>query len=129
MRRETKEPGARKRLKRREDFERAYREGRRVESPFFVAFVRSTGLGSLRVGVVASRRVGGAVARNRAKRLLREAFRKAYPVATVSADVVLVARRGTGSAGYVEVERTCARVLGRFLARLARTEMQLGGVS
>ncbi|HSF18689.1 MAG TPA: ribonuclease P protein component [Vicinamibacteria bacterium] len=119
----------RKRLNRREDFEQAYREGRRVVSPFFVAFVRATGLGCLRVGVVASRRVGGSVARNRAKRLLREAFRRSNRTASVSADVVLVARQAIGEAHCAEVERACSRGLGHILERLARSNETAGGRS
>lgn len=48
--------------------------------------------GSDEVAVVASRRVGGAVARNRARRILREAWREVVPQAGDGNDVVLVAR-------------------------------------
>lgn len=44
--------------------------------------------------VVASRRVGGAVERNRAKRILRAAWRETVSEATAATDVVLVAREG-----------------------------------
>ncbi len=58
--------------------------GRRV-----VVFL-APGTGSL--AVVAARRVGGAVERNRARRILREAWRQVSPQITDDADVVLVAR-------------------------------------
>jgi ribonuclease P protein component len=48
--------------------------------------------GSQQVAVVASRRVGGAVQRNRARRILREAWRKVASTAGDGNDVVLVAR-------------------------------------
>ncbi len=49
-------------------------------------------VGTLRIGVVAGRRVGTAVARNRAKRLLREAARHLYPHLVPGWDLVLIAR-------------------------------------
>ncbi len=55
-----------------------------------------------RLGVVASRRVGGAVARARAKRRLRELYRRApwRP----AGDLVLIARRGIGEARWISLE-------------------------
>ena len=48
--------------------------------------------GSNEVAVVASRRVGGAIERNRARRILREAWREVAPLAGDGNDVVIVAR-------------------------------------
>jgi ribonuclease P protein component len=48
--------------------------------------------GSNEAAVVASRRVGGAVERNRARRILREAWREVAPLAADGNDVVIVAR-------------------------------------
>ncbi len=86
---------------------------------FFVAFVVARGAGPLRLGVVASRRVGGALARNRAKRLLREVFRKGRPCREVSADVVLVARGAIVKARYEDVETAYVRNVGELLAKMS----------
>lgn len=57
-----------------------------------------------RLGVVASRKVGGAVARNRAKRRMREAFRKHRHEFSSLFDVVLVARKGADRALWKDFE-------------------------
>ena len=61
------------------------------------------GTGPARAAWVAGRRVGGAVARNRARRLLREAWRALAPSVRDDRDVVLVAREPFGAARAPEV--------------------------
>ena len=61
------------------------------------------GTGPARAAWVAGRRVGGAVARNRARRLLREAWRALAPRVPEDLDVVLVARGPFGAARAPEV--------------------------
>lgn len=68
-------------------------------------WVRRQPDGALRLGVVASRRVGGAVQRNRAKRLLREAWRLNRDRFRGPVDVILSARSDLVSARYEEVAR------------------------
>jgi ribonuclease P protein component len=62
------------RLRSARDFQRVYREGRSFQDRYFRIFYCES-VGSPRLGLVAVRRLGGAVARNRAKRTIREAFR------------------------------------------------------
>jgi len=106
------------RLRHGKDFKKAYQEGQRLVCRFFVAFVVPRGAGPLRLGVVASRRVGGAVARNRAKRLLREVFRLRRPRREVSADIVLVARGPIVTARYQDVETAYVRNVGKLIEKI-----------
>lgn len=62
------------RLRSTRDFQRVYREGRVFQDRYFRVFYREAAA-QPQLGLVVLRRLGGAVARNRAKRIIREAFR------------------------------------------------------
>lgn len=88
------------RIARSSDFRAVLSTGSRGVGKHLVAFW-SPGRGReppSRVGVVASRKIGGAVRRSRAKRLLREMYRRTP--GRPAGDVVLVARAGIGSAPW-----------------------------
>ena len=94
--------GKRNRLSRSADFDRVYREGRSHASRHLVvyAFPRTASRDEdedvPRLGVSVGRKVGGAVDRNRMKRLLREAFWSAAESLPDGYDFVLVARPDAG---------------------------------
>ncbi len=83
------------RVKKRPEFVRLQEHpGARFRAPSFLVLLseRATPRPERRLGVVASRRLGGAVQRNRAKRLLRELFRLDKERFPAGADVVLIAQ-------------------------------------
>lgn len=108
------------RLRRKADFDTVYARGRRVPGRFFIGYYLFHESGPVRLGVVASRRLGGAPRRNRAKRRLREVFRKNEPGETVAADVVLIARSAIIEASFKEIDRAYVRGVGRALEESRR---------
>lgn len=84
--------GRERRVRRRADFEDAYRVGHKVVRPPFVLFARPNGLETSRLGVTATRKIGNAVIRNRARRLVREAYRRVRASLPSGYDLVVVVR-------------------------------------
>jgi len=78
--------------------------------------------GVTRLGIVASRRVGSAVVRSRAKRLVREAFRATRELWMPGIDLVVIVRRPLENMKLADVEREW-----RDVAPLARKRMDEAG--
>lgn len=82
-------------LKTNSDFRRAYARGKSYTNPALVMYVRKNRAGSCRIGITASKKIGNAVQRNRARRVIREAFRQVNLPLRGNYDVVFVARTKT----------------------------------
>jgi ribonuclease P protein component len=85
-------------------------EGRRAADSCFVVLVRERGPGTLpvRVGITVSRKVGGAVVRNRVKRRVREWFRRARASLRPGVDVLVIARRPAAERPWRELDAQLA---------------------
>ena len=90
------------RLRRRSEFLRVQEAGRRVQTPRFVVVVIGAPDGLQRVGVTVSSRVGGAVVRNRVKRIVREVFRRHKEAFPRQAWIVVIAKQAAARATYSE---------------------------
>ena len=96
----------RNRIKQGRDFAKLRQQGERLTSGCLLGnWMRIEGPAKSRLGVVTSRKVGDAVRRNRARRLLREAFRLHQHQLTQPVDLVVVARPSISDKTFMEVER------------------------
>jgi ribonuclease P protein component len=77
------------------DFQRAFRRRSSAADSSLIVFGYPNGLTHPRLGLSVSRRIGGAVVRNRWKRLLREAFRLTRSRLPVAVDLIVVPRAGS----------------------------------
>jgi ribonuclease P protein component len=98
-------------VRRRADFEQIYEAGAKVSGRFMTVFVKPNAVGYARLGVAATRKIGGAVVRNRAKRVTRELFRHRKP--STGLDIVVVPRREFLDAPHARLEQEFAALLER----------------
>lgn len=95
-----------RRIRKGSEFATVLRKGRKHKCPYFTLHILTTSSRNrARLGIIASRRVGGAVQRNRAKRLLREAFRRHGSQLPAGVELVAVARNSIANARLEDVER------------------------
>jgi ribonuclease P protein component len=92
------------RLQRNAQFRRVYAEGRRAEGRLAVLYALDAPGQPRAVGVVTSRKIGGAVARNRARRLLREAYRLNQHKMKDNVQLVFIARTAINGRRLADVE-------------------------
>jgi ribonuclease P protein component len=91
------------RLTRSTDFKRVRRVGKAYAHPLVVLIASPAEAGSLRIGVAAGKSVGGAVQRNRVKRLLREAARAELAHFRPGWNLVLLARTPSSGASLAQI--------------------------
>jgi ribonuclease P protein component len=97
------------------DFRRLYGRGRSMISPVLVTYVQNNRLGVIRYGITSGKKVGCAVMRNRARRVIAAAARECFPYLDCGgADIVFVARGKTPYTKSTEI----ARVMKEHLEKL-----------
>jgi ribonuclease P protein component len=113
-------PGFRpaERIRRRADFKQVYELGSRVHSRYCTLFILPNAGRMGRLGIAATRKLGGAVQRNRAKRLIREVFRRNK--LADGFDVVVVPKRDLLDASLTVLETDYRFNLERALRQRGR---------
>jgi ribonuclease P protein component len=101
------------RLTRSIDFKRVRNQGKSFAHPLVVLVKLPSMEGRPRIGISTSRSVGGAIQRNRAKRLLRESMRPLIPLLSPGWDIVLVARAPLVTAAFRDVQSVLEYLLHR----------------
>lgn len=87
------------------DFTRVNRRGRKIHTRHYIILVVCKKYGPTRLGLTVSRKVGGAVQRNRVKRLLREFFRCNRGDIRGDLDISIIAKRGAHRLSLEDVGR------------------------
>jgi ribonuclease P protein component len=100
------------RIRRRVEYQKIYEHGFRIHNRLFTLFSLSNSLPVARLGIAATRKLGGAVVRNRAKRLIREVFRRNKPASGV--DLVLIPKRELLDASLTAIEAEFRHTLERY---------------
>ena len=107
------------RVRRKAEFQQVFGGGTRVSSRFFTLVIARRPGPAARLGIVASRKIGDAVRRNRAKRLIREVFRLNQPLdGGAGVDLVVIPRRDLLDAGFADLQRDFRGAWRRALSRL-----------
>ncbi len=108
------------RIRKRADYQRCYREGRRIHGALATLHVMPSSEGRCRLGITATRKVGPAVVRQKLRRRTREIFRRwpgrrELPLA----DIVVHLRPASANATFSELETQLQGQLRRFQKRVA----------
>jgi ribonuclease P protein component len=111
--------GARRRLRTKADFERVYQGRCSASDGRLLVFAAANELPHARLGLSVSRKVGGAVVRNRWKRLLREAFRLSLAELPPGVDLVVIPR-GSQRPELASLRQSLCQLAGRLARRLER---------
>jgi ribonuclease P protein component len=106
-------------LRRPADFQRVYDRRRSVSNDWLIVYVCENGLPHLRLGLSVSRKYGGAVQRNRLRRLYREAFRLTRHEMPAGLDLVLIPRKPE-EPPLAELTRTLPHLVKQAARRLEK---------
>ncbi|MEW6260408.1 MAG: ribonuclease P protein component [Thermodesulfobacteriota bacterium] len=107
------------RLRKKSEYQVVYERGRRAHSEVFTIHYMPNACSRSRLGMSVSRKVGGAVVRNRIKRIAREVFRlhreRLFP--NGHWDIHLIARKPAGKLDSTELVRSIVEILGKIERR------------
>ena len=110
------------RLRKRREFLGVYERGDKIQSTYFVLYMLENGRPHHRLGITASRKIGGAVVRNRIKRSLREVFRANKQAIFPHCDLVVNAKRSAARARNQQIQEDVLKGILRWKRKSAPPE-------
>ena len=87
------------------DYRNVFDTGKKYHSKSFVFFLSKKQFGPTRLGITVSRKVGGAIKRNRIKRVLREIFRLNYFQLSPNTDIVIIVKKTAVNHNYDQLKQ------------------------
>ncbi len=93
------------------DFKRLYYKGGCIGSDIIVVYYKRNSHSCNRLGITVGKKIGGAVVRNRIKRLIRESYRLSEENMYLGYDIVIVARSKCAEADFKAVNGSLKRIL------------------
>ena len=98
-------------LRKKEDFDRLYNKGRSAGDRYVVVFTIPNGRDFNRIAFLASKKVGMSVARNRARRLMKESYRRIGEKIPNGLDIVFIARNTINGKKQDDVQKSMERAI------------------
>jgi len=98
-------------LNKNKDFKKVYNEGKFISEMYVVVYFRENEMDSTRIGFTASKKIGKSVARNRARRLMKESLRTIEGNLKKGYDIVFVARPTINEGNFHQVKESIERIL------------------
>jgi len=100
------------RLAKKPEFQKVLAEGKKKRiGKLCTVFSIPNGLNRKRLGIIASKKVGNAVARNRVKRAIRETFRQIKHIMTPAVDVVVISGKEMAAEPYNVIDEKLSNAL------------------
>ncbi|MBK9315923.1 MAG: ribonuclease P protein component [Acidobacteria bacterium] len=118
-------------LRSNQQYRRVYDQGRKFHTPFFTAFFLRSDDHAHRFGITVTKKVGGAVIRNRCKRRIRDVIRRYLSQGTQGKipdfgfDMVINVKSATIKAGFTELEDAFTRTMHRWAESPADSDRAL----
>lgn len=101
------------------DFLRLYKKGKYIVSKACIFYFMQNNMPYNRIGITTSKKVGNAVARNRARRIIRAAYTECETAVPIGYDIVIVAR---GNASNTKSTQISSFIMKRFIPELLKTK-------
>lgn len=114
-------------IRRNSEFSRCYARGKSYVHPQLVLYVFKTKSKNTRVGLTATKKIGGAVQRNRARRVMRAAIAEHLDYNIGGYDLVFVARAQTTKIKSTQLSKTVAKLLEKAGLPDKAKQVQHGG--